>query len=443
MSIRRERRFPGPRSWPLIGNPWAVTRDPLQGLQNLARTHGDVAEFWVGRRRVVYVGDPAIIEDLLVRRRDATIKDPVTRELSNVLGNGLVTSDGAHWKKQRRAIAPSFRPRQLEGYAAAMVRSAEECMPANGESDVHVAMSKATLHIVIRTIFGAEPTDEAGSVGVLVERLMDAFITEQRTGWRFMPKWVPASHRREVERTRAELDTVIFGLIERARHETTGDSLLARLLAARDDAGGGMTDTELRDELVTLFLAGHETTSLWLSFAIWMLAEHPEIQDRVQAELDASLSGPPGPDVLRKLPYLDAVLQETLRLYPPVWAIAREAVVPIDLGRGLLDPGDKVVFSMWTLHRDPRFWVGPERFRPQRWLNGETDHLPRAAFLPFSDGARVCIGNHFAKMEAGIVLASLLQRKRIHPMPGYAPEFVASVTLRPANGVRVLIADRE
>lgn len=430
------RTLPGPRNLPLLGNPFALTRDPITGLGRLHRVHGDLSEFWVGNRHVVYVGHPDLAEQVLVKQRESTIKDTITRELSAVLGQGLVTSDGEHWRKQRKQIAPSFQPRHLAGYAADMVRSAVECMPGTGDLDVHRDMSRTTLHIVIRTIFGAEPSGEAGSVGKLVEDLMGSFVSEQRSAWRFMPKWVPARHRFAVLTARRALDDLVFALIDRARASGDGDSLLARLLAARDDGGGGMTDEELRDELVTLFLAGHETTSLLLSFTIWLLAEHPEVQERVHAELDAVLGGePPTGADLKRLPYCEAVLQESLRLYPPVWAIAREVVGPLVLRDIPIPLGSQIVISMWHFHRDPRFWVGPERFRPERWTNGETADLPKLAFMPFGGGARVCVGNHFAMMEAVLVLAAVRQKLVFEPDAGFVPKLRPAVTLRPFGGV--------
>lgn len=442
--LRRKRRsFPGPTHYPLIGNPFAVTRDSLSGLARLTRVHGDLTEFWVGRRHVVVANHPELVEEILVRQRDRIQKDTITHELSAILGQGLVTSEGAHWKRQRRAIAPSFQPRHLAHYGEDMVRSALECLPPTGSSDVHRSMSAATLHIVIRTIFGAEPDGEAGRVGELVEDLMEAFFTEQRTAWRLVPKAIPAAHRKRVEAVRAALDAVLYDLIARARRSTDDRSLLGRLLAARDDDEAGMTDEELRDELITLFLAGHETTSLWLAFTIWLLAEHPELQDRAIAEVDEVLAGQPATSAdLRRLPFLGAVLEESLRLYPPVWAIAREVTEPFALRGETLAVGTQIVISMWTLHRDPRFWTGPERFRPDRWLTDETDDLPRMAFMPFGGGPRVCVGNHFAKMEAVLVLATLLQQRRFRPHAGYSPDFIAAVTLRPRNGVQVVSEER-
>lgn len=439
--LRRTRTFPGPRNLPLVGNPFAL-REPIGGLTRLHARYGDLAEFWVGSRHVVYVGDPDLAESILVRHRDATIKDTITRELSEVLGDGLVTSDGEHWRKQRKAIAPSFQPRHLAGYADAMVRSALECLPSPGPVDVHEAMTRTTLHIVLRTIFGAEPSGEAGEVGHLVEDLMEAFHREQRTFWRFVPRVVPARHRRAVVAARTRLDALIQRLIDQARSEPDGDALIHRLLAADAD-GTRMPDDALRDELLTLFLAGHETTSLLLSFGLWLLAEHPELQARAREEVDTVLAGtPPALEDLQRLPFCDAVLDETLRLYPPVWAIAREVVGPLELRGSTVPLGSQIVISMWMLHRDPRFWVGPDRFRPDRWLTGETADIPRLAFMPFGAGARICVGNHFAKMEALIALAIVLQHRTFTPEPGYAPDLIAAVTMRPRNGVRLRVAAR-
>ncbi|MEZ6006154.1 MAG: cytochrome P450, partial [Planctomycetota bacterium] len=378
---------PGPRGLPVVGSPWMVGYDPLVAWPRLVRRYGDLAQFRVGRRHVFVVSRPDLIEDVWVRHRDKTVKDTVTRELSSVLGNGLLTSSGAHWKRQRRRIAPSFQPRHLSGYADAMVRSTVERLPAPGELDVHELSAAITLDIVIRTLFGAEPSGEAGKVGDLLADLMAAFEVEQRTVWRFVPDWVPGAHRSKVERARDALDALVMDLVAQGRARGDADDLLCRLLAARDEDGNAMSDAELRDELLTLFLAGHETTALAVSFALWLLAEHPEVQDRLLAELDG-LEGPPGLKDLRSLPFLDAVLKETLRLYPPAWATGREVLEDIELADGTIPAGAQVAASQWVVHRDPRYWTGPSRFRPERWTNGETEHLPRMAYVPFGGGDR-------------------------------------------------------
>jgi cytochrome P450 len=427
----------GPRGLPVVGSPWLVGRDPLIGLTRIARAYGDLAQFRVGRRHVFVVSHPDLIEEVLVRQRERTMKDTVTRELSSVLGQGLLTGHGAHWKRQRRRIAPSFQPRHLGSYAEAMGKSTRDRLPPPGPQDAHELSAAITLDIVIRTIFGAEPSGEAGQVGPLLADLMTAFELEQRTFWRFVPDWVPGQHRARVERATLGLHALIDRLVARGRARgSDADDLLCRLLAARDDDGQAMSDAELRDELLTLFLAGHETTALAVSYALWMLAEHPEIQDRVHAELDA-LDGPPTMKDLRSLPVLDAVLKETLRLYPPAWAIGREVIEPIELAGAVVPIGAQIVASQWVVHRDPRFWTGPTRFRPDRWLHGETAELPRLAYFPFGAGDRVCVGSHFATMEAMLVLATLLVERRVRAVPGYAPDLVPAVTLRSRNGVHV------
>jgi cytochrome P450 len=274
--------------------------------------------------------------------------------------------------------------------------------------------------------------------------MMDAFETEQRTLWRVVPEWVPGRHRTEVRARTAELDRLMLDLVARARREgDTGQSLLSRLLAARDDEGEGMSDRELRDELVTLFLAGHETTSIALALTLWLLAEHPEHQDAVQDELDAVLGDrDPALADVPKLRRTEAVLKETMRLYPPAWAFGRETTAEIAVGGHRIPAGTQVIAAQWVIHRDPRFWVGADRFRPDRWLSGETDALPRMAYFPFGGGPRICVGNHFAMLEAVLVLATFLRHRRVRSVMGPPPELVPAVTLRPRHGIRVRVALR-
>lgn len=435
---------PGPTGLPVVGSLWEMDGDPLRFMTRVARRYGDVARFRAGPDSFVMVSHPSLVEDLLVGLKDHTTKDRITRGLDEVLGQGLLTSDGPHWRTQRRRVAPSFQPRHLAAYGDAMTRSTLERLPEPGVRDVHASTGAIALDIVIRTLFGAEPGGETDRVGALLGGLMDAFETEQRTIWRVIPDWVPGPHRRAVKRSTAELDALLMDLVARAREAGAGDSLLGRLLDARDDDGVGMTDRELRDELVTLFLAGHETTALTLAYTLWLLAEHPEHQDRVRAELDTVLGDrdPVAAD-LRALPLLHAVLDESMRLYPPAWAVGRETLDDVVLGGHRIPAGTQVTASQWVVHRDPRFWVGPDRFRPDRWLNGETKDLPRMAFFPFGGGPRVCVGNHFAKMEAALVLATLLRHRRFATTSGLAPDLLPAVTLRPRSGLQLEVLPRE
>mgnify|MGYP003883947805 CR=1 FL=1 len=431
----------GPRGLPVVGALRELARDALGFVSDTARVYGDVVPFSVGRAQAWLVSHPDDLEDLLVRQRDHLMKDVITAELSSVLGQGLLTNEGASWKRQRRIIAPSFTPRHLAAYGDAMVQSTLEALPpVSDDRDVHADFTRMTLHIVLRTLFGSEPGGEAARVGDVLEGLMASFEVENRTVWRLVPDWVPGAHRRRVDTLREELDTLIFGLVARARREGTDGrvDLLARLLAARDDDGHAMSDEQLRDELLTLFLAGHETTALALSYTLWLLAEHPEVLAQVHDELDEVLAGAlPVAGDTRRLPVLMSVVKESLRLYPPAWAMGRQASAPVQVGEQVIPAGDQITVAPWVVHRDPRWWVGPSRFRPARWRNGETADLPRFAYFPFGGGERVCVGQHFAMMEIVLVLATLLQKRSVRAVPGYQPELFPVVTLRVKNGVRV------
>lgn len=435
-------RMPGPTTLPVLGNFWNLRRDPRINLTLLAQRYGDRVQLWVAGHRFVVLSHPDDIEDLLVRLKDHSVKDNITRRLDVVLGQGLLTGEGEHWRTQRRRIAPSFQLRHLGTYVAAMVRSTVEQLPAAGPLDVHALTTQITLDIVVRTLFGAEPGDEAGRVGPLLKRLMAAFETEQRSLWRVLPPWVPGRHRVDVWDGTKTLDALLMDLVRRARQQTGGDSLLARLLAATDDAGNGMSDRELRDELVTLFLAGHETTSIALTMALYLLAEHPEHQQAVRDEVHAVAGDAPLTlEHTRALKFTEAVLNETMRLYPPAWAIGREMTADVEIRGHRVAAGTQMVASQWVVHHDPRWWVGPQWFRPQRWLNGETEGLPRLAFFPFGGGPRVCVGQHFAMLEATVVLAELVRARAFVSTRGPAPELVTAVTLRPRTGVFLRVAE--
>lgn len=434
-----DRRPRGPRGLPLLGALLDLRRDAVGFLERMARDHGDVVPFHVGGHRAWLVAHPDLAAQVL-RARDTTIeKDRITHELSSVLGQGLLTNEGASWRRQRRRIAPSFTPRQLSVYGQAFVGSLDERLPAlRGVRDVHEDLTAVTLHIVLRTLFGTEPDGEAAEVGPALDRLMASFEKENRSLWRLIPEAVPAAHRREVERSRAAIDAIVGRLVARARSEGTvgRDDLLARLLEARDDDGGGMSDGQLRDELMTLFLAGHETTALALAYTCWLLAEHPEAQARLHSEVDRVLGGrAPTPADLPDLPQVDAAVREAMRLYPPAWAIGRQTLAPLRLGGVTVPAGHQITLSPWVMQRDPRWWVGATRFRPDRWLDGETETLPRMAYLPFGGGPRVCVGQHFAQMELVLVLARLLQHRTLAPVPGFVPTLVPAVTLRPRRGI--------
>ncbi len=435
---------PGPAPLPLIGNLREVAGDPLGSLEAGTRAHGDLWRIRVGTRTNLVVTDPALIEEVFITHRKATVKDPVTAGLSDVLGQGLLTAEGETWRKNRRLIAPSFQPRHLAELGSTMVASTERAASgvSSGTHDVHEHMMALTLDIAVRTLFGTVLSD-AHRVGPLVEELMQGFIRKTQTWRRLLPAWMPTPGRAAARRHMRELHGLLLELVAQKRaSDGQGSDLLSRLLAARDEQGRGMDDDQLKDELLTLFLAGHETTALALSYALWLLAEHPQAMARARAELDVVVGeGQVTARHSRQLPWLDAVFQETMRLYPPAWVVGRAAAQDLVLGDLHVPAGTGLIMPQWVVHRDERWFDEPFAFRPERWL--AESHRPRFAYFPFGGGQRTCVGNHFARMEAVLVLAAWLQVFEVRPVPGFHLAVEPSVTLRPRDGVKLELLRRD
>jgi len=430
------RSMPGPGVAKVLGNVLLRGNDPLGNLERMHAAWGDVVTFRIARDRVVLLSHPDDIEAVLVGGKDAVAKDRVTRSLSSVMGEGLLTAEGEGWKRHRKLLAPSFSPRAVAGYGDVMVSSTVARLPPPGTLDIHHAMGELALDIVVRTLFGSEPVQDAERVHPCIERLMACFEIENRSLWRFVPDWVPGPHRRDAAARAAELHRVLEAVVARRRGGEAGPDLLWRMLEARDEQGG-LTDRELMDEAVTVFLAGHETTAITLSFACWLLAGHPEAQARAQAEA-AALGRDPVTADLPRLPWISAIVKEAMRLYPPAWAVAREIRAPLRVSGFDLPLGAQVVLSPWIVHRDPRWWSEPTAFRPERFL-APSEPVHRFSYFPFGGGPRVCIGNHFALLEASLVLATLLRHRRLHRVDDEPPVLLPAVTLRPRGGLRLRV----
>ena len=316
----------------------------------------------------------------------------------------------------------------------------------DGETrDVHADMMGVTLDIVAESLFGADVSAGASDIGHIIGDLMEQFGRMLGLSGRFQPPaWVPTPANRRLRRTRRQLDALILGIIEaRKRSGEARDDLLSLLIRARDEGGGQMTDAQVRDEAVILFLAGHETTALALTYALYLLATHPVAQARLADEVGRVLGGrSPGLADLDKLAVTEAVILESMRLYPPAWGIGRQAQAPVEITGYAFPKGAEFVLSPWVVHRDARIFEDPEAFKPERWENDLQRRLPRFAYFPFGGGPRVCIGNRFAMMEAKLVLAGAVQRFRFDPIPETAINLFPSVTLRPRGGVRLRLAAR-
>jgi cytochrome P450 len=388
---------------------------------------------------------PDDIEYVLRGNHRNFIKDKGTRLLSSVLGEGLLTSEGETWRRQRRLAQPAFQLDQIQKYGAAMVAYTGLMFKDWGPGqtrDVHADMMALTLEIVARTLFGASVTGQAGRVGRAMEEVMEFWASPLA----MFPSlyWLPTPANRRYRRAGLELNAVIADVIaQRRAGGPEGDDLLSRLLTVHDEDGSQMTDRQLRDELVTLFLAGHETTALALSFCFYLLALHPDADARLAAELDEVLGGrwPTTADVPR-LRYTEWVVKESLRLYPPAPNIGREALADCEIAGYHIPKGAQISLVQWVVQRDQRWFDDPEAFRPERWDNDLARRLPRCAYFPFGDGPRICIGNHFAMMEAVLILAAVAQRYRLTLAPGFTLELLPSVTLRPKHGVRMVVHER-
>ena len=421
---------------------------PLVFFSRLAERFGDVVFFRIGAVPCYVLFHPEDVGRVLVTEHRSFRKDVTTRELSVVLGEGLLTSEGELWRRQRKLASPSLTPRQISTYADAMVRHTVAAADRLGDGevrDIHADMMRLTLDIVLETLFGSTRGPELDRVGELIEITMVEF-ERHMGGWRrLLPGWVPTRGKWRVTRVAWQLDEILMKVIH-ARRESgeEGDDLLWRLINARDDDGEAMDDRQLRDEALTMFLAGHETTALTISYALHLLSVHGEAAERVRVEIDDVLGGRAARlEDVSALSYTEAVVKESLRLFPPAWSIAREALEDVEVAGYTVPAGSQVVIAQWVMHRDPRWYDDPGVFRPRRWLDGLADSLPRFSYLPFGGGPRICIGNHFAMMEAVLVLATLMQRFHVFPVAGERLELSPSVTLRPKNGVRLRLARRE
>jgi len=440
--IRRAQR-PARPPWHDFGHLHRLFgRDILAGLTFIHQRYGDFVRTRLPLH-LYFVADPQVIDEILVKKADSFHKDHTSRLLSRMIGNGLLVNEGASWRRQRRLLQPAFHHQQLQSYAALMVQAIEQAAAgwrAGEVRNVHEDMMGVTMRIVAGTLFGADVSASARDLGGVISSMMEEFTRLLGLAGRFAPPlWVPTPSNRRFRRSARRVESVILQIIEARRNSgAAGDDLLSLLIRARDEEGGEMTDAQVRDEALTLFLAGHETTALALTYALHLLARHPERQARLADELRTVL-GQRSPTLadLEQLRFTEMVILETMRLYPPAWAMGRRAIADVEIGGYRLPKGSEFVLSPWVVHRDPRWFDAPDEFRPERWEGELAQRLPRFAYFPFGGGPRVCIGNRFAMMEAKLVLAAARQRFRFAPAGpgGDILTLAPSVTLRPRGPV--------
>lgn len=441
---------PGPRGWSLLGNLPEFARDVLGFLTSTARDYGDTAYFTITGMPFYLINDPQDIEYVLTRTNGSDFdKTPGDAVSKLVLGNGLLTNIGDSWLRQRRLMQPLFHRQRISGYGETMVAFTDKMLAEWQDDqtlDIHHEMMRLTLNIVTKTLFDVDMTSgRTHAVDDALKVVMDAFSRLMRNPFFTLPIWAPTPTNRRFRHAVAELDRVIFDIIRehRAKHEEKSD-LLSTLLSAQDEDGSRMTDQQLRDETMTLILAGHETTALALSWTLYLLAQHSAVEASLREELQQVLNGrAPTVSDLPKLAFTEKVIKEGMRIYPPAWAVdARVAIHDANLSSYPVAKGALILASPWVMHRHPRYYIEPERFNPDRWTEEFAKQLPKFAYFPFGGGPRLCIGNSFAMMEATLILASLIQAFHFELVPDHPVVPQASITLRPKHGIRLTIRRR-
>lgn len=433
---------------PLVGALLEARKNPLEMFTRAAQL-GDVVELsFPTRRRVFLVNHPDHVDRVLHQNAKAYGKQ--TRgyaAMRKMLGNGLLTSEGSFWLRQRRLAQPAFHREKIASFGGLMVEATREMIASwqpwleRGEPfDLHDELMKLTLKVVGKTLLSTDVTRETREVGEALTRLLQV-LSRTTTRLFELPDWVPTADHRELSRSRATLDAVVHRIIAERRARGAGDDLLGLFMSAQDaDTGESMTDAQLRDEVMTMLLAGHETTANGLTWALMLLCRSPEVEQKLRVELAHALSGrEPSTALTPSLKYTQGVVNEALRLYPPAWIIARSAEEDDALGAAAIPRGSVLYFSPWLIHRRPDFWPDPLAFQPERWLgsDGQAPVSARCAWLPFSSGQRKCIGDGFALLEMQLVLATLLQRLRLSLVPERAVEPEPVFTLRPRGGLWV------
>jgi len=439
----------GPPAPPLVGHMLAFRRDPLGFLLRIAREYpGELVLFRQGPRTVYLVKHPDLVKEVLVTRQHEFTKSRALQWAKLFLGEGLLTSEGEFHTRQRRLAQPAFHRQRIGGYAAEMVALAGEARErwrAGDIVDLDVEMMKLTLAIAARTLFGMDVTAAAAAdVRRDVSTILGLFPRFSLPLFGLIQK-LPLPSNTRFDRAVARLDALVYGLIAERRAEGPGSSrgdLLSMLLRAQDEEGdgGGMTDCQLREEVVTLLLAGRETTSNALTWTFYLLSQNLAAEERWRQELRDVLGGrPPAMDDLPALSWTEKVLAESMRLFPPAWGIGRRAAHDLVLGGYPVREGTILALPPYVIHRDERFWPDPLRFDPERFTAEAKAARPRFAYLPFGGGARSCIGEPFAWMEGVLLLATIGQRWRLRLASGHPVEPQALITLRPRYGMRMRV----
>jgi cytochrome P450 len=444
--------IPGPRPWPIVGNGLSVLRRGIfPVLQDAWRRHGDTFRIELGPKKLVAIVHPDDLERVLLTERDSFYKGASYDQFRVLVGDrGLVTIEGEQWRAHRRVAQPSFQKGAIAALAdkmtaatSTMLESWAPRLTVGSEFDIYEELLALTMWIIGDTLFSLDLRGAIDSSADAFSVALEMLSVRGNEMVRLPLHW-PTPGNRKLRRALTTLDDTVKTIIRqrRASGERPPD-LLTALLDGTDEHGQPLDDASLRDEVITFFLAGHETTALALSWTWFMLATTPAVQEALHAEVDAVLGGrTPTADDMARLPYTRMVLHEALRLYAPTWSGARDVVAPVTIGGHALGPGDTVMYLPYFTHRHPDFWDAPEQVRPERFTPEAAHGRHKCAYVPFSAGPRMCIGNHFSLMEGALILAMIAQRYRftLSPRARIEPQF--QITMRPKYGVHLRVAER-
>lgn len=442
----RDDRPPGPRGLPLIGHLSRFRpRSYLGFMERCARESGDVVRLRLGRREAWLVSRPELVERILVRDSRGFAKHRLFwRNFDPIFGRGLLTNEGDPWRHQRRLVQPAFHQERIGRYGDTVADKTRIRLAGwkDGELiDVRAEMTALTLEIVAKILFDTEVRPVVGEITGAFRAAIGESVHQFRRPFD-IPEVVPTPGNRRYRRAVERLDALVYRMIDEHRAGAAGDSLLTTLLEARDETGAPMPERQVRDEVVTLLLAGHETSWISLTWTWWLLSEHPGVDERLAEEAREVLGDrPPTADDLPRLAWAERVTKESMRLRPPVHTIGREALEPYELAGWRAPAGTTYLVLPWILHRDPRWFVEPEAFRPERWTDATESHLPSCAYVPFGAGPRVCVGRGLAMMELPLILATIAREWRIE-WEGEPPTLLPSLTLRPTRSVRARLIRR-
>lgn len=432
---------PGPHAGRWHADPGPYIADRLGYLTRLVQTYGEVCRFRMGLWDIYLLTHPDHVRQVLVNDHTKVTKSKVIKASQALLGKGLLTSEGAFHRRQRRLMAPAFHRQRIAGYAETMVRHAAALAQnwQDGQTvDMHAEMNRVTLAIIGETMFGAR-TEAAARVVSRALEINFGMLNRLTSPWHFLAGLLHVRENVRFFRARRQLNRIVYGFIAQRHRETEQrDDVLQMLLEARDTEGdgGGMSDRQIRDEVLIIFLAGHETTANALAWTWYLLARHPEVEARLHAELDRVLAGrPPTLDDVAALTYTRCVIEESIRLYPPAYVIDRATQSDMAIGGFRIRRGTTIFLSPYLTHRDARWYPNPEQFDPDRWSAEAKAARPKYAYFPFGAGPRVCIGEQFAWTEAILVLASLAQHWQGHLQTDAPVVPQPLIVLRPASGI--------